>query len=133
MATSCSNKQFGAEQWAFITKIRGAVKNDPKAFFADHNWRNITPFGGTNDSTLFSLKTQTTVDAFLVRPIACWVPHMLIANHVPSCPRCKGKDHIDLVKARWINKPKILYGLTSHKYLDTMFAITNSHSNWTRM
>jgi Transposase len=120
MTNSRRSKQFGDEQWTFITEIRGAVMNDPKSFFSTRNWRCITPSGGKNDSTLFNLTNQTTVDAFYVRPIACWVPHLLIANHVPTCPRCKSKDFVDLVKARWINSPKIMYGITSHLYLDTM-------------
>jgi hypothetical protein len=114
-------KQFGQAQWAFIKKTREAVNNDPKLFLAEHNWRNITPPGGKNDSMLYlNCNKKTTVDAFYVRPIACWVPHLLIANHVPSCPRCKTRDHVDTIKARWMNSPKILFGTTSHKYLDSM-------------
>jgi hypothetical protein len=112
--------QFGPEQWSFIVKTRAAVKADPKAFFSQNNWRQITPNGGRNDSTLLAANTKTTVGSFYVRPICCWVPHLLIANHIPTCPHCKMKDHIDLVKSRWTNAPKLLYGISSHKYLDTM-------------
>jgi hypothetical protein len=114
------HRSIGIAQWTFIKKIRAAVKNDPKAFFSHHNWRHVTPGGGKNDSTLFAGNKKTTVDAFYVRPVALWVPHLLIANHVPTCPRCKEKDNVDLIKARWINSPKVLHGVTSHKYLDTM-------------
>ena len=103
--------QFGQQQWAFITKTRAAIKNDPRGFFAENNWRNITPTGCKNDSNLFCRNKKTTVDAFYVRPICCWVPHLLlISNHVPSCPRCKLKDDIDLVKSRWINFRKSCLG-----------------------
>jgi hypothetical protein len=85
-----------------------------------HNWRNITPDGGVNDSKLLDGSKKTTVEAFYIRSVACWVPNLLIANHVPTCPYCKLKDHVDVVKARWINCPKILYGISSHKYLDTL-------------
>jgi hypothetical protein len=115
-----SPTQFGPKQWAFITKTRANIKNDPRAFFAENNWRNIMPMGGKNDSNLFCVNNKITVEEFYPRGIACWVPHLLISNHVPTCPRCKLKDHIDLVKSRWINYPKILYGVTSHRYLDTM-------------
>jgi hypothetical protein len=113
--------QFGSEQWAFIKKTRAAVKNDAKAFFAANNWRNVTPDGGRNDSTLFIAGSKkSTVDDFYVRPLVLWVPHLLISHHIPTCPYCKQKEHIDLVKSRWLNSPKVLYGLTSHKYLDSM-------------
>jgi hypothetical protein len=113
--------QFGSEQWEFIKKTRAAVKNDAKAFFAVNNWRNVTPDGGRNDSTLFiNGSKKCTVDVFYVRPLVLWVPHLLISNHIPTCPYCKQKEHIDLVKSRWLNSPKVLYGLTSHKYLDSM-------------
>jgi hypothetical protein len=116
--------QLGTDQWAFIKKTREEVKADPKGFLASNNWRNITPGGGRNDSTLL-MRTdagakKVTIDSFYVRPIVLWVPHLLISNHVPSCPVCKVKDHVDVVKARWMNSPKVCYGLTSHKYLDSM-------------
>jgi hypothetical protein len=111
---------IGSAQWTFIKKIRASVKNDSKAFVAEHNWRNVSPRGGKNDSMLFCGSKTTTVDAFYVRSMALWVPHLLIANHVPTCPRCKDNENVDVIKARWINSPKVLYGVTSHKYLDTM-------------
>ena len=135
--------QFGQQQWAFITKTRAAIKNDPRGFFAENNWRNITPTGGKNDSNLFCRNKKTTVDAFYVRPICCWVPHLLISNHMyHHVPRCKLKDDIDLVKSRWINFPKVLIGVSTHRYLDTMLYycakcdgtyfpdITRSLCNW---
>jgi hypothetical protein len=111
---------LGTAQWAFIKKMRAAVNNDPKAFFGKNNWRHISPTGGKNDGTLFNDQRKTTVDAFYVRPITCWVPHLLIRNHVPTCPGCKEKDHVDVIKARWINCPKVVFGITSNKYLDTL-------------
>jgi hypothetical protein len=93
---------LGSAQWSFIKKTRVLVKNDPKVFFANHNWHNINPTGGKNDGSLFNGERRTTIDDFYVRPIICWVPHLLIRNHVPSCPRCKDKDNVDVIKARWI-------------------------------
>ena len=51
--------------------------------------------------------------------MAVWVPHLIIHNHVPACPNCKKNKYVDVTKARWINSPKILYGVDSHRYLDT--------------
>jgi hypothetical protein len=127
-----------AAQWAFIKKTRAAVNNDPNSFFGRHNWRHITPPGGKNDGYLFNDKRKTSVDDFYVRPITCWVPHLLISNHVPTCPSCKEKDQVDIIKSRWINCPKVVFGITSNKYLDTLlypcgrckrtFAGYNKHS-----
>ena len=57
------------------------------------------------------------MDAFYVKPLACWIPHVLIPNHVPTCPHCKEKKFVNPQKARWINSPKILYGKDRHRYM----------------
>jgi hypothetical protein len=77
---------------------------------------------GRYDSDLLNKgnKKTTTVEAFYVKPLAVWVPHLLIKNHIPCCPHCKKNNDVDVVKARWINCPKILFGIMRHKYLDTM-------------
>jgi hypothetical protein len=51
--------------------------------------------------------------------MAVWLPDRLIANFVPTCPHCKSNRHVDVIKARWQNSPKVLFGLKGHKYLDT--------------
>ena len=87
------------------------------SFFDSHNWQNIEPPGGRNSS----LTKSTYTDRFYVRPIAAWIPHLLIPNHVPCCPRCGKRDLVEVKKgARFINSPKILYGMSSHRYLDTI-------------
>jgi hypothetical protein len=66
---------LGTAQWAFIKKIRAAVKNDPKAFFAHHNWRHNCPSGGKHDGAPFNDNNKkTTVDAFYVRALHVGYP-----------------------------------------------------------
>jgi hypothetical protein len=113
--------QYGTEQKVFIDKTRALVTADPKVFFSCHDWRNVIPKGGRFDSMLLnsSAKKKTRVEAFYVKPLAIWVPHLLFNNHVPTCPHCKKSDYVDVTKGRWINSPKILFGLHRHKYFDT--------------
>ena len=116
-----STLPFGQAQLAHIKKVRVAVDNDHRAFFSENDWRNVVPKRGRYDSSLLYKNNRATsrVDHFYVRPIAVWVPHLLKPNHVPCCPHCKRNNHVDVVKSRWINYPKVLYGIQGHKYLDT--------------
>lgn len=103
-------------QREFVERIRAAVLANDR-FFDSHNWQNIEPTGGRNSS----LTKGTHADRFYVKPIACWIPHLLIPNHVPCCPRCGKRDLVEVNRGvRFVNSPKILYGLGSHKYLDTL-------------
>lgn len=70
------------------------------------------------------------MDAFYVKSIAAWVPHKLIANHVPKCPKCSSSKSVDLTKCRWINQPKLLYGVSRHRYLDTVMYPCRSCSSF---
>jgi hypothetical protein len=112
-------KPLSEPQWRFVLKTRSAIKNDPRQFFKSHDWRCIVPTnGGRFDSTILS--KPSTVEDFYVKAIAAWVPHLLVPNHIPCCPHCKVRRHVDIVKARWINCPKVLYGMSRYKYLDTV-------------
>jgi hypothetical protein len=59
------------------------------------------------------------MESFYVKAVAVWVPHLLFSNHVPCCPNCKKRDYVDPSRGRWINAPKLLFGLQRHRYLDT--------------
>jgi hypothetical protein len=109
-------KQLGEAQWRFVKKVRGAIKKDHVGFFNQHDWRNILPTSGSYDSHLLNTnnKNTTAVDAFYVKPMACWVPHLLVQNHVPTCPRCKSKEFVDAIRARFINSPIVLYGMSTN-------------------
>jgi hypothetical protein len=67
-----------------------------------------------------SLTKSTFVEDFYVKPIAAWVPHLLIPGYIPCCPNCSTAKYVDIQRARWINSPKILYGVPTHRYLDTL-------------
>jgi hypothetical protein len=114
-------KLLGDAQWRYILKVRGAIEKDHDGFFKQNNWRNICPMIGSFDSHLLhpSSKRTTTVEAFYVKGIASWVPHLLIKNFVPSCPRCKTAAYVNPQKSRWINCPTVLYCISRIRYLDT--------------
>jgi hypothetical protein len=121
MATGQKPSQLSHPQWDFLKGIRAQIKNDAGLFFKQNNWRMIMPPGGRYDNYLLNSTSSatTTVEAFYVKPVACWAPHLLIANHVPCCPHCKKRDEVDIVSARWINSPKVLFGVERTSYLDT--------------
>lgn len=114
-------KNIGPAQWSFIKKTRASIDHDAKAFFRQQNWRTIAPKGGCNDSNLLNVNgKKVTVESFYVKALSVWIPHVLIQHHVPTCPHCKSKSHVDVVKARWTNCPIVLFGISSHRYLDTV-------------
>jgi hypothetical protein len=112
-------KPLSEAQWSFVLRTRSAINNDARLFFKSHDWKCIFPTkGGRCDSSI--LAKSSTVEDFYVKAIAAWVPHLLVPNHVPCCPHCKTHKHVDIVKARWINCPKVLYGTSRYRYLDTV-------------
>jgi hypothetical protein len=115
-------KQVGEAQWSFILKTRSAINNDPKLFFKSHNWRCIElTTGGRFDSLILDWSAnKTSVNHFYLKPVAAWVPHLLIPKQTPSCPHCKKSTDVNVVKARWINFPKILFGTSRYCYLTTV-------------
>ena len=114
--------QYGTAQDEFILKVRGSIDTDARLFFLENNWKDVRPTFGRFDSALLNTANKRTrnVDAFYVKSLAVWIPHVLIPNHVPTCPHCKRKDYVHVANARWINHPKILYGKDRHRYLDTL-------------
>jgi len=75
------------------------------------------PVGGKCVS--LNCEKQLDTESFYVKHVACWVPHLLIPQHVPSCPKCRTNTHVDTASSKWVKHPKLLFGLKSHKYLDT--------------
>ena len=59
-------------------------------------------------------------DSFYVKRLAVWVPHLLIKDHVPKCPDCQQGSHVNVNQTRWVTSPKVLFGLSSHRYIDTV-------------
>ena len=116
-----SEPMYCAAQMAFFKKVRGEIDKNKSMYFQSHTWHNIMPSGGRFDSSLLnvSVKRKAKVDAFYVQAMASWVPHFLFSNHVPCCPTCKKRDYVDPSKGRWINSPKVVFGLHRNKFLDT--------------
>ena len=106
---------YSVAQDRFVQRTRHDIDANQCSYFDDHDWHRIVPNGGSRSS----LRKAVSIDSFYVKPVAAWVPHLLFENHVPSCPRCRSPRFVDVKAARWINTPKILFGVSSHQYLDT--------------
>ena len=101
-------------QREFIEATRAKIDAETD-FFYHRDWRNVTP----NTGKFCSLTKSVLSENFYIRPLACWVPHKLLPDFVPSCPYCRKSDLVNPQRGRWINSPKVLYGLKGHRYLDT--------------
>jgi hypothetical protein len=109
--------KYGIAQSEHIRKTWAQIDANPKTFFSNKDWRNIIPNGGRYVSLNDNRKLH--VASFDVKPIACWVPHLLIPNFIPSCPHCGKCKYVDHNNHKWITTPKILFGVRGHRYLDT--------------
>ena len=109
--------RYGAAQSQFIKDVRTAIDLKQHKYFHQADWRNATPPGGKHIGLNTEKKIET--ESHCIKPICSWVPHLLIPHHVPTCPHCKKNTHVDTAAFRWIAFPKILYGMSSHKHLDT--------------
>ena len=106
--------KYSAAQDKFVRRTRHEIDTNSQ-YFETHDWRKIESSGGRKSS----LAKTVSLESFYVKPIAAWVPDKLFVNHAPSCPHCKSNRHVEVQSARWINTPKVLYGISSHSYLDT--------------
>ena len=109
--------QYGVAQTAFIRRIWEEVSLDTN-YFVGKDWRNIAPKGGRY-SLPKSNKQQHTY-SYYVKPLAVFIPHLLIKDHVPKCPDCEKSAHVNVNSTRWVTSPKVLFGMSSHRYLDTI-------------
>lgn len=120
-----SNPPYGAGQEAFVNSIREAVKKEGKSFFNGKDWRCLSPkFTSVNNTT-----RKLSIHSFCVKFIAMWIPHLLVDDFVPSCPKCKKADSVDVNKFDWIKNPIVLFGIDSHRYLDTVYYTCNRCNN----
>ena len=78
--------KYGKAQDDFVKHIRASIDANPDHFFDDKDWRNLTIKGGRHVG-LTNRKLEAA--SFYVKPVAAWVPHLLIPGHVPSCPKCE--------------------------------------------
>ena len=118
-ARPSSRPAYGQPQKDFITKTRGDIKTAGRGYFYNRDWTNLLPNRGRN-TCLNNDDLQMYAYSFYIKPIAAWVPHLILPNnHMPACPKCESNKSIDLGQSDWIANPIILYGVRSHKYLDT--------------
>jgi len=96
------------------------MDDNAKQFLQHQDWRNIQPKTARYGT---ASKRQLDASSFYVKSVACFVPHVVIPGHVPICPRCESSSKVDThgTNVRWIKVPKTLFGLSSHRYLDTKF------------
>jgi len=105
-------------QASFIKSLRAAIDSDPKKCLWSRDWTNIQPRSPRHG---LASKRQMDVQQFYVKPVACFVSHVIIPGHVPICPRCELSSRVDTQDShvRWIKTPKTLFSTNSHRYLDT--------------
>ena len=112
--------RHGPAQGAFISLVRKRVEAESR-FFEKNDWCRIPH---TNRSLLAST-AKISADAFYVKDVAMWVPHLIVKDYIPSCKSCGLTDAVDCSKFNWIENPKTLYGTNSHWYFDTMYYFCN--------
>lgn len=109
-------RRHGTAQAEFIDKARTAVEDDP-TILKGIDWRRIT-----YSTTHLSLtgKCKINVDSCHVKDIAMWVPHVLMPHCTPACNRCEEKSGVDVSRWTWVDNPKILHGLCTHRCSDSV-------------
>ena len=110
---------FGLAQLNFIKVNRAEVDKNKEGYFKERDWRNVTPSGGRFRCA--GTKRKVNVNSFYIKPLAVFVPHLLLKNHVPSCPKCESSLSVftEGPRVKWVKVPKLLFGVNSHKHLDT--------------
>jgi len=108
--------RYGTAQAAFIEQTRVAIDADP-FYFRTHEWTRIQ-CGGNRYTTMTHPK-KITVDSFYVKDLAVWIPHLLTPNYVPTCCRCLSKVAVGLDTTNWVENPKVLCGVFTHRHFDT--------------
>lgn len=112
-----NNKPYSTAQDKFIKEIRSKIDDNAKDFLAGKDWRNITPCGGRY--TGLQAGQPVDVESYYVKPVAMWIPHIIIPGFRPSCPLCGTCANVDINLKKWVTTPKILYGPSGHRYLDS--------------
>ena len=112
--TTTTKHPCSTNQREFVKIIHKQI-DDNECFFDDHNWSDILPKGGRNSS----LQKAICVDSFHAKPVAAHVSHLLF-KVTPCCPHCNSQKFVNATGARWINNPKILCCIGSHKCFNAM-------------
>ena len=53
--------------------------------------------GCISRQTSQGLALPLTYHDYCVRPVAAWVPHLIMPNHVPTSPKCEKNEQVDFV------------------------------------
>jgi len=110
--------RHGNSQAQFIDSVRIEIESGlNKDYFAKRDWKRLT---WATPASLVNTK-KISPQLFYVKDLAVWIPHMLIPGCVPSCGKCLSKEGVDPNNFRFVEFPKIMYGLTSHRYLDSVY------------
>jgi len=57
-------------------------------------------------------------ESFYVKPLATWIPYLLMPNFVPVCQHGQKKGGVDVTNAAFVVNPKILCWVGSHHSFD---------------
>lgn len=112
-------RPYGDAQAQFIRKYRKEIESNID-YFADKDWRRISSGVGIG-TNLHSCAVSP--ESLYVKDVAVWIPHRIIPGFRPSCTKCKSNVYVDIPgsKMDWVSRPKILYGINTHRYLDTVY------------
>ena len=117
--------RHGAAQAEFVAATRKAI--DLKVnFFDENDWRSISM--SHKRGTSLAGKKRIRADDFYVKNVAAWVPHLMLAGHVPPCARCLAKDHVDVNNTKWVENPKLLHGTVTHRHLGVICASVSKNT-----
>lgn len=104
--------KLSSAQVDHIKKVRSLVESSSELFY--HDWTRILV-----QPRIYG-KKRGTLDpsTFMVKASAAWVPHLLIDGFHPYCPTCK--KPVPTIKFSWVDVPMVLFGMSEHRYLDTV-------------
>jgi hypothetical protein len=74
------------------------------------DWTNIRP----PQPAIF------TPDYYYKRPLAVFIPHLIIPNYIPACPICKKSANVMVERYQFVQNSKPLFGLQEQRELLTV-------------
>jgi len=77
------------------------------------DWSNIRPE--------FPPRGQLTPSYYYIRPLAVFIPHLIVKDHTPWCPTCQSNAEVHTENYRFAENTKPLFGLNEQRELDTVF------------
>ena len=117
LAKGTAKVHCGRAQHDFIAAVRKSVTEEGASCFKKRDWKRMSP---STNTSLALVDLKICADSFCMKDVAVWIPHLLLPNHVSCCPHCGRSDCVDLSKAEFVARPKILHGTRSHRHLDAM-------------